>query len=93
MTITTRLGLMDTSELMLPHLELDENDDRRIQSIEYCLLDCPGIAHKTGKSDKEGSFCSLHVHRSAHVDIKRMPLGTPEEVLRGVQAMVNKGAS
>lgn len=43
-------------------------------SEEFCMLDCDGEAHRTGKPDPvEGNFCRKHVHRSAHGEVRNFP--------------------
>lgn len=71
--INTRLGPMDTSLLQCLQT-VEENDDVRVEAIEYCLLDCEGHAHKTGVAQGDGCFCELHVHRGAHGIVKRWPV-------------------
>jgi len=78
MTITEDRGLtfrdVDESEL-IKRVDVHENDDIRIESVEYCVLGCAGHAHKTGVAQGDGCFCELHVHRSAHGIVKRWPEG------------------
>jgi hypothetical protein len=65
---------VDESEL-IKRIDVDENDDIRIEATEYCLIGCKGNAHVTGVAQGDGSFCELHVHRSAHGIVKRWPEG------------------
>jgi hypothetical protein len=68
--INTTHGLKDESELMkLPGLV--DSDDEHTTTVEYCLLNCPGDAHKTGVPDSASHFCNQHVHRSVHVTLKK----------------------
>jgi len=68
--INTINGPMDES-LLLKREGSTDNDNETAVTVEYCLKDCPGDAHKTGVADSEGHFCNLHVHRSAHVTLKK----------------------
>lgn len=68
--ITTLLGEMDESKLILKEGFWDD-DDRTVNSIEYCMPGCDGSAHITGIPDAEGHFCNKHIHRGVHVTIKR----------------------
>jgi hypothetical protein len=68
--INTRLGEMDDGALMAPLRSILENDDQRVEMIEYCVLGCEGHAHVTGVAQGDGCFCELHVHRSVHVTVK-----------------------
>jgi len=72
MDINTTLGLIDESKLIRTDRTLD-NDNEHTTSVEYCLIDCTGSAHATGQPDSDGYFCSKHIHRSAHVTLKKMP--------------------
>lgn len=75
--INTTHGPMDDSLLML-HTGLVNNEDERTTSVEYCLKDCAGEAHQTGRPDSPSHFCNFHVHRSAHVTLKKVPTITGE---------------
>lgn len=68
--IETKYGPMPANLLVKRDAVLD-NDNEYTTSVEYCLLGCSGKAHKTGKPDAPGHFCNDHVHRSAHVRLKR----------------------
>lgn len=68
--VNTIYGPMDDSELQRRD-GLVDNDNEHTTTVEYCLANCPGNAHRTGKPDSDGHFCSLHVHRSAHVTLKK----------------------
>lgn len=68
--INTTLGLVDESELQKLDGSID-NDNERTATVEYCLANCPGDAHKTGTADSDSHFCNLHVHRSVHVTLKK----------------------
>lgn len=70
--INTTHGPMDDSQLIRREDSFDE-EIGRITAVEYCLLDCPGEAHKTGQRDKPEHFCSLHVHRSIGIAVKQTP--------------------
>ena len=48
-----------------------DNDNERTTTVEYCLLGCEGAAHKTGIADSDTYFCARHVHRSAHIALKK----------------------
>lgn len=70
--IETTHGPMDESLLLKGFDGEWVNDDREQTFVtEYCLANCPGEAHKTGRRDKPEHFCSLHVHRSGHVHLKK----------------------
>ena len=72
MWVSTRLGEMDESAL-LKRVDVVEDDSQRVEAVEYCLLDCPGGAHRTGHPEGMGCFCPQHVHRSVHVTVKQVP--------------------
>lgn len=67
--ITTTKGLMDESTL-LKREGIVDNANEYTTTIEYCLADCDGQAHKTGIADCESHFCNKHIHRGAHVALK-----------------------
>jgi hypothetical protein len=71
--INTTSGPRRQSDLIRRDDEID-NEDEHTTTIEYCLAGCPGAAHKTGVPDAEGHFCHLHVHRSAHIVLKKAVL-------------------
>jgi hypothetical protein len=75
--INTIHGPMDESEL-IRHDGLVDNENEHTTSIEYCLKDCQGPAHSNGTPDAPGHFCNFHVHRSAHVTLKKVPSITGE---------------
>ena len=68
--ITTKYGPMPAN-LLIKRDGVVDNDNEYTTTVEYCLLGCSGQAHKTGRPDAQGHFCNLHVHRSAHVRLKR----------------------
>lgn len=68
--VNTTLGPIDESELQKLENVID-NENEHTTTIEYCLANCPGEAHKTGKPDSVSHFCGLHVHRSAHITLKQ----------------------
>lgn len=70
--IPTKNGDVDES-LLQRYDYVEENDDIKIEAIEYCRLGCLGEAHKDGVARGDGCFCPLHVHRSVHGTIKRLP--------------------
>lgn len=72
--ITTTLGDRDEAEL-LKHDDVVDNDHEHTTVVEYCLKDCPGAAHQTGQATGAHCFCERHIHRSAHVTLKRWPEG------------------
>ena len=74
MWVATRLGEMHESALR-KRVDVFENADQRVEAVEYCMLDCPGAAHGTGRpaTDAQGCFCPHHVHRSVHVTVKQAP--------------------
>lgn len=67
--VNTTHGPMDDSQLQRREDSFDE-EVGTLTAVEYCLLDCPGEAHKTGQRDKPEHFCSLHVHRSVNLAVK-----------------------
>ena len=69
-SISTIWGLMNESELQKREGTVD-NDNEHTTSVEYCLANCPGEAHRTNTPDASGHFCNQHVHRSAHVTLKK----------------------
>src|ERR1043166_5810648 len=68
--INTTLGEVEESELQRLDGRID-NDNETTQTVEYCLINCPGEAHKRGTPDADSHFCNLHVHRSVHVTLKQ----------------------
>ena len=69
---------MDEAELKKIETVIDNENEHTI-SVEYCLSDCSGAAHQTGQPDAPSFFCSKHVHRSAHVTLKK-PLSAFAEI-------------
>lgn len=69
MLINTINGEMDDS-LLIKRVDSFDEEVGKLTATEYCLKDCPGEAHKTGVAVGVGCFCPLHVHRSAHIDVK-----------------------
>jgi hypothetical protein len=68
--ITTTLG--DIDESLLRKVEGDvDNENEHTTTVEYCLNTCDGMAHIRGTPDSEVFFCSKHIHRSAHVRLKK----------------------
>lgn len=67
--VNTTRGPMDDSQLQRREDSHDE-EIGTLTAVEYCLLDCPGGAHKTGQRDAPEHFCSLHVHRSVNLAVK-----------------------
>jgi len=68
--IDTKYGPMPAN-LLIKRDGVVDNDNEYTTTVEYCLLGCSGQAHKTGRPDALGHFCNAHVHRSAHVRLKR----------------------
>lgn len=68
--ITTTLGERDESTL-LKYQTVRETDEQRVTTVEYCLADCDGPAHRTGQPDAPSHRCNKHVHRSVAVVIKK----------------------
>ncbi len=77
MQITTTLGLIEESELIKTERTL-ENENEKTTSVEYCSINCDGPAHNTSIPDSESFFCAKHIHRSAHVTLKKHPAMTGE---------------
>lgn len=48
-----------------------DNENETTKTVEYCFIDCSGVAHKTGYPDSISHFCNKHVHRSASVVLKK----------------------
>ena len=48
-----------------------DNENERTTWVEYCLINCEGAAHRTSVAESASFFCSKHVHRSAHVTLKK----------------------
>lgn len=67
--INTTEGYKDESEL-IKRVDTGEEEIGKFTATEYCLVNCPGEAHVTGKRDKPEHFCSLHVHRSVNLEVK-----------------------
>lgn len=74
MVVTTTLGDIPEAHLR-KHAAVIETDDQRIETVEYCLVGCPGVAHVTGQAQRVDCFCPEHVHRSLSVVVKRFPEG------------------
>jgi hypothetical protein len=70
MLITTTLGDRDDSTLRKTEGTVD-NDVETTTWVEYCVADCPGVAHQTGRPDQPYLFCAQHIHRSVHVTLKQ----------------------
>ena len=68
---------MDEAQLQKKTAVVDNANEHTI-SVEYCLAGCDGAAHQTDEPDAPSSFCSRHVHRSAHVTLKRVPSAISE---------------
>ena len=68
--ITTILGEMDEALLEKREAVID-NEHEHTVVVEYCLLGCDGPSHITGQPEAVERFCSKHVHRSAHVVLKK----------------------
>ena len=72
--IATTHGPMDEAQL-LKHAFAEETDDQRLEVVEYCRIDCGGLAHQTGVPQAIDCFCPHHIHRSVAVIVKRWPEG------------------
>jgi hypothetical protein len=68
--IPTTLGPRDDSSLLKTEGLID-TDVERTTWVEYCVLGCDGLAHRTQQPDAESLFCRQHVHRSVHVTLKQ----------------------
>lgn len=68
--ITTTLGDMDEALLEKREAVID-NDNEHTTVVEYCLRGCDGPSHVTGEPEAMERFCSKHVHRSAHITLKK----------------------
>ena len=68
---------MEEAKLQKKTAVVDNANEHTI-SVEYCLAGCDGSAHRTGVPDARSFFCSKHVHRSAHVTLKRLPPAVSE---------------
>jgi hypothetical protein len=77
MIIETTLGPLDES-LLIKREGLIDNENERTQTVEYCLKGCKGVAHITGKADSEMHFCNQHVHRSVHIELKKVAFSETE---------------
>lgn len=71
--IMTTLGEMDEALLQRHDLQID-NEDHRLDAVEYCVRDCQGQAHITGIAQGDGCFCERHIHRSVDLHVKRFPV-------------------
>lgn len=60
---------MDESELIKKETTIDDEREH-VETVEYCVLACPGSAHRTGVADAPGHFCNMHVHRSVDMTLK-----------------------
>lgn len=70
MIVHTTKGDLEESVLLKTERTLD-NDNEHTTSVEYCLASCVGDAHETNRPDSPSFFCKYHVHRSAHVTLKK----------------------
>lgn len=70
MIVNTTQGPLDES-LLMKREDVINNENERTETVEYCLKDCNGWAHVTGKPVSELFFCDQHVHRSVHVTLKK----------------------
>jgi hypothetical protein len=68
--VNTIHGEMDDTQLIRRD-DVVDTDNEYTTSVEYCLKDCLGPAHRTGQATGTGCFCERHVHRSVHVTIKQ----------------------
>jgi hypothetical protein len=68
--ILTTNGEMDESAL-IKHEGLIDDAVEHTTTVEYCLVDCPGPAHRTGIPDAAYHFCTQHVHRSVTMQLKQ----------------------
>lgn len=70
----------DVDESALIHLDkVEEDDEKIVETTEYCLVGCQGSAHITGIPDAVSHFCNRHVHRSGHATVKRWPVEAKAE--------------
>jgi hypothetical protein len=58
-----------------------DSADARVETTEYCLIECTGDAHKGSEPLGDGCYCPHHVHRSVAVTVKRYPEGECSGVL------------
>lgn len=72
--VLTTIGELPKAQL-LEHITTLETDDQIVETVEYCLRDCEGIAHRTWEAQGVDCFCPQHIHRSVRVTIKRWPEG------------------
>jgi hypothetical protein len=68
--VPTIVGERDEAQL-LRRDDLWDTETEHTTAVEYCLVDCPGLAHQTGQATGTGCFCERHVHRSVHVTLKQ----------------------
>jgi len=68
--VPTIVGEMDEAQLIRRD-DVVDTDIEHTTSVEYCLTDCQGAAHRTGQASGTGCFCERHVHRSVHVTLKQ----------------------
>ena len=82
--VNGRPGVARVEDLIKIEIKL-EDDNKIIETVEYCFKDCPADIHKVEgvknerlnqiQSGKAPCFCDLHVHRSVGVKMKRWPEG------------------
>lgn len=66
----------DVDEARLKMIQVTVDDaNERTTTVEYCLLECDGVAHTTRIAESPSHFCAQHVHRSVATQIKRWPDG------------------
>lgn len=71
MIVPTIYGPADES-LLVKRVDTLDNDNELTVATEYCLVGCTGTAHVINKADSDSHFCAQHVHRSAHVQLKKV---------------------
>lgn len=70
--IATKYGDVREDRL-IKRVDVVETDDHRVEAVEYCPIECHGLAHVRNEPFGAGCFCPFHVHRSVSVTVKRMP--------------------
>jgi hypothetical protein len=72
--IGTKHGLVSEDRLQ-KRVDVVETDNHRIETVEYCPIECHGIAHRKGEAFGDGCFCPFHVRRDVDVTVKKFPEG------------------
>jgi len=68
--ITTTHGVLEARTLLKHEQRIDTAVESTL-TVEYCLSDCDGQAHRSGRPDMPYFFCAKHIYRGCHVQLKQ----------------------